>query len=291
MWPTGWVHRGRLGPTVGCRRPSSRRSPSASVKACSTAFCRSSASTTASGVATSAGTSPSSPVTSKVSSRDCTTESSAIRISDVTISSKGTWSLGLAGQDLVDDGDGADPALGLEQRHPAPARAAAGGPAAARAPRWSAGCSSPGGGPPGWRRPWTAAAGRAAGRRSRRVAAPGTRSPRPSARRGMQWSSTVTSGRRSTSSTTGSAEARAHSMADSSIPRSVRRRPSIWEYMPIRWRALVAFGRGVADPALLVDQHHAVTDPRSLLGGHLLARETGRSTPTSITANRSNRSR
>ena len=58
----------------------------------------------------------------------------------------------------------------------------------------------------------------------------------------MQCSRTVTSGRRSTSSTTGSAEASAHSMADSSIPRSVSRRPSIWEYMPIRWRALVAFG-------------------------------------------------
>ncbi len=58
----------------------------------------------------------------------------------------------------------------------------------------------------------------------------------------MQWSRTVTSGLRSTSSTTGRAEASAHSMADSSIPRSVRRRPSVWEYMPIRWRALVAFG-------------------------------------------------
>ena len=63
-----------------------------------------------------------------------------------------------------------------------------------------------------------------------------------SASNGMQWSRTVTSGRRSTSSTTGSAEARAHSMADSSMPRSVRRRPSVWEYMPIRWSALVALG-------------------------------------------------
>ena len=65
---------------------------------------------------------PSPPMTSKVSGRDWTTESSAIRISEVTISSKGTWSLGLAGQDLVDDGDRPHPALRLEQRHPPAAR-------------------------------------------------------------------------------------------------------------------------------------------------------------------------
>ena len=43
---------------------------------------------------------------------------------------------------------------------------------------------------------------------------------------GMQWTRTMTSGRRSTSSTTGRPVASAHSTADSSTPRSVNRRPS-----------------------------------------------------------------
>ena len=43
---------------------------------------------------------------------------------------------------------------------------------------------------------------------------------------GMQCTSTITSGRRSTSSTTGRPVASAHSTADSSTPSSVNRRPS-----------------------------------------------------------------
>ncbi len=63
-------------------------------KACSTAFCSSSARTTASGVATSAPTSPMSPVTWISTRWPDTAESSAMRTSDPTISSKGTSSPG-----------------------------------------------------------------------------------------------------------------------------------------------------------------------------------------------------
>ena len=58
----------------------------------------------------------------------------------------------------------------------------------------------------------------------------------------MQWTRTITSGRRSTSSTTGRPVASAHSTADSSMPSSVNRRPSGCENTPMRWKALMALG-------------------------------------------------
>ena len=109
-------------------------------KACSTAFCSSSARTTASGVATSAPTSPMSPVTLDV---DAVPGDGRVlghphqRAHDLV---EGNLVARLARQDLVDEGDRPHPPLGLAQAPPGPDRAAA-GPAAAAATRSSAGCS------------------------------------------------------------------------------------------------------------------------------------------------------
>ena len=58
------------------------------------------------------------------------------------------------GQRLVHDRDRTDPAYRLLERLPAPCRSRSAGPGAAAARRPSGGCSSPGGGSPGWSRPW-----------------------------------------------------------------------------------------------------------------------------------------
>ena len=179
----------------------------------------------------------------------------------------------LPGQDLVDDGDRPDPALGLEQRHPPPA-----------------GRQPPGlqpeqrrdglqvvlhpvvdladGGVLGQQQPVEAAdigdvaqQHDAAGHRRR----PGSR--------GMQCRRTVTSGRRSTSSTTG--QGRGQRPLDGRLlDAEVGEPPSLdlgVHAHPVQ--GVGGVGRGVADPTLLVDQHHPVADPGRLLGGHLLARE------------------
>ena len=84
-----------------------------------------------------------------------------------------------AGKHLVDDGDGAHPALRLDEgvlaRAPAPSVAIAG----ATTTRWSAGCSSHDGAPRGSRRPSRAAVGLADGGRSRRAATSPRRRRRP----------------------------------------------------------------------------------------------------------------
>ena len=236
------------------------------------AFWTSSARTTAKGVATSAGTSPSSPRTSKVSWRDDTTESSAILMSEVTISSKGTWSPGSR--------DRISCTMAMERtRRSASKRATRPPPGGSRRAcrrsraeivcrlfltRW---CTSR----------MAASLDRRSRSRRRTSVTSRMRTRQPVTRRrsmsGMQWSSTVTSGRRSTSSTTGRAEARAHSMADSSMPSSCSRCPSSLGVEAHAVEGVGGVGRRVADPSGLVDEDHAVTDPRGLLGGHLFARE------------------
>ena len=235
------------------------------------AFWTSSASTTASGVATSAGTSPSPPLTSKVRWRE-TTESLAIRSSDVTISSKGTWSLGSR--------DRISWTMAIDRTRRSASNSATRPPPGGRRRAWSRSraemvCRL------FFTRWWTsrmAASLDSRSRSSRRTSVTSrSRTMHPVTSsvwiRGMQCSRTVTSGRRSTSSTTGSAEASAHSMADSSMPEVGEAAALDLGVHAHPVEGVGGVRRGVADPALLVDEDHAVTDPGRLLGGHLLARE------------------
>ena len=136
----------------------------------------------------------------------------------------------LAGQRLVHQGDRADAPHRLLDRRLRLRRGHSGGPGGAAATRSSAGCSSPGGGSPGWWRPSTAAAGPGAAARRCRAGAPRRRSTAPSASSGMQRSTTVTSGPRSSSWVTG----RALAKADRTASRRGRARPGA---CPRRWRA------------------------------------------------------
>ena len=223
------AHRGVAGRPARTLEPGRPVVPPAASgsKACSTAFWSSSATVTASGVATSAATSPRSPCTEITIGCEETTESSAICTSELTISAKGTWSLG--SRDRIS----CTSAMERTRRS-----ASCSATRAARSPtrracrlssdeivcrlfltRW---CTSR-----------MAASLDSSNRSSRRtsvtsrsrIMAPVTT---PWESSGMQCTSTMTSGRRSTSSTTGRPVARAHSTADSSMSRSPKRRPSGW---------------------------------------------------------------
>ena len=263
-------YRGRpSGPPWSAFLPSST---SSSRKACSTAFCRSSARTTASGVATSAGTSPSLPVTSKVRGRDRTTESSAIRISEVTISSKGTWSPGSR--------ERISWTMAMERTRRS---------ASKRATR-----PSPGGQPAGLEPQQ--------GRDGLQVVLDpvvhladggvlGQQQPVEPADVGDVAQEHQAPGHHLVGHQRDAVEQHGHIRPPLHLLDHRQRRgqgpldgrlldAQIGEAPALDLRVhahpvegVGGVGRGVAHPALLVDQHHTVPHPRRLLGGHLLARE------------------
>ena len=106
----------------------------------------------------------------------------------------------------------------------------------------------------------------------------------------MQWTSTITSGRRSTSSTTGPAGGQRPLDGRLLDPEVGEAPPLGLGVHPHPVEGVDGVGRRELDPPLVVDHDHAVADPGRLLGADVLVGK-GKADSATMTARRSNTSR